>query len=364
MIDLNINVFCNVSKSGIAEILQTITFYNNIKVKFCDMFDDAVGYCLLISDNPHEASSFRSGSGPKSKLYSVYYGDQGMDNRVDTVDDIWPDTENLNVTVSRYKKMISFIKANYDAWFFRNLYTTVMDSIPEMAWCKDLKGRYYFVNDSFADIVHRTKEECEGKDDQHLWDTAKEEKPDSDTFVDSEEVVLKEQRTLTLDETLATSDGMMKLVTNKAPLFNEFGEIMGTTGVAHDITELANAQRDKDLLVDSVPFPVVVVDANWKTKVVNGTMRRLLRLEGAPEKFDYLTWKKYFLTPKTEKFVDEEHHFTNQIFTANDSMVNFDFQINEQDIIDVFGNVTGHIIIPRKLGPNGEMLGVSPVGNK
>jgi PAS domain S-box-containing protein len=366
MIDLNINVFCNVSKSGITEILQTVTFYNNIKVKFCDMFDDALGYCLLISDNPQEASSFRSGTSSKSKLYSVYYGDlKGMENRVDTVDDVWPDTENLNVTVARYKKIIAFIKANYDAWFFHNLYVTALDSIPEMAWCKDLKGRHYFVNDAFADTVHKSKKDCEGKDHYYIWNVKKEDHTDGELVcVDSEELVLKEQRTLMLDETLATSDGMMKLVTYKSPVFNEFGEIMGTVGVAHDVTDLINAQRDKDLLVESVPFPVVVVDANWKTKVVNGTMRRLLRLEGPAEKFDYLTWKKYFLTPKTEKVVDEEHHFTNQIFSANDNMVNFDFQINEQDIIDVFGNVTGHIIIPRKLGPNGEMLGISPVEKK
>ena len=360
MFELNINVFCNIGKPGVSEIFKTVSFYDNIKIRFCDMFDDVIGYCLLISDNHEEATSFRSGSGASAKLYSVYYGDiKSIENRVDTVDDMWSSDENLNVTVGRYRKMIAYIKANYDAWFYRNLYSTAMDSIPDPAWYKDLEGRISYVNESFAEIVRRPQKECEGKTDDQIWNVDTDFNKDAD-IVDSDELVIKEQRTLALDQTITTIDGMMKLATYKSPLFNEFGDIIGTVGIAHDVTELINVRRDKDLLVESVPFPVVVVDSNWKTVVVNGTMRRLLKLEGPAEKFDYLTWKKYFLTPKTEKVVDEEHHFTNQIFTANDNMVDFDFQINEQDIIDVFGNITGHIIIPRRLGPNGEMIGVKP----
>ncbi|MCR5061172.1 MAG: PAS domain-containing protein [Saccharofermentans sp.] len=359
---IRINVFCNLSNKGIEDVLKTVGKIEGAELKFCDMIDDAVGFCLLITESVDEAMGFRGAASSKSRIYSVYIcnsqDSQALNNRSDFVDDIWPLNENANVTKSRFKKTIRNIVNEHNAWFFKNLYFTALDSIPEMSWCKDLKGRHHYVNKAFSETVHKSKEECEDRDHYYIWNVKKEDHVPGDLVcVDSEELVLKELRTLKLDETLSTEDGMVKLATYKSPVYNEFGDVIGTIGIAHDVTEFANAQRENTLLVESVPFPVVVVDANWKTVLINGTMRRLLNLEGPIERFDYLTWKKYFLTPVSEPVVNDEFHFVNQIFSANDNRVNFQFQINEQDITDVFGSVTGHIIIPRKLGPKGEILG-------
>ena len=356
---IRINIFCNLSNPGIADVLKTTSKIEGAELKFCDMFDDAVGYSLLITESVDEAIGFKGAAGNKAKLYSVYMGDtKALENRSDFVDEVWPPLENANLTKSRFRKLIRNIVNEHNAWFFKNLYFTVIDSIPEMSWCKDLKGNHHFVNKAFSETVHKTKEDCEGRDHYYIWNVKKEDHASGDLVcVDSEEIVLRELRTLKLDEDLATEDGMIKLATYKSPVFNEFGDAIGTVGVAHDVTEFENSQRENTLLVESVPFPVVVVDSNWKTVLINGTMRRLLKLEGPAERFDYLTWKKYFLTPISEPVVNEEFHFVNQIFVANDNRVTFQFQITEQDITDVFGNVTGHIIIPRKLGPNGELLG-------
>ena len=355
---LKINVFCNLTCTGIEDILKTVSFAGDIDIKFCDMFEDAAGFCVLLTESVDEALAFKGASVKKVRPYSIYIGDSKLaENRCDYLDDIWPASENANVTKSRFRKIINNIKDSHDAWFYKNLYTTVIDSIPELSWCKDIKGLHYNVNTAFAEVVHKSKAECEGKDHYYIWGVDKEEHAGGELVcVDSEELVLKEQRTIKLDETLATPDGMMKLVTYKSPVFNEFGDVIGTVGVAHDVTSLANAQHENDLLIESVPFPVIVVDSNWRTKIINGTMRRLLQLKGPVDNFDYLTWKKYFLTPVSEPVVNAEHHYVNQIFASNDNSVNFAFQLNEQDIIDVFGEVTGHIIIPRKLGPRGEML--------
>ena len=356
---LNINVFCNLSGTGIVDILRTMPLPNGVTIKFCDMFDDAVGYCILLTESIDEAVAFKSAGSRAAKLFSVLVGDSKLaENRLDAIDDIWPLEENANVTKMRFRKLVSNIKDIHDAWFYKNLYTTLVDSLPELSWCKDLEGLHYNVNKCFTETVRKSKEECEGRDHYYIWDVRKEDNaPSNLTCVDSEELVLKEQRTLRFDENLATPDGMMKLITYKSPIFNEFGEVVGTVGVAQDVTTLANVQSEHDLLVESVPFPVIVVDANWKTKMINNTMRRLLNLKGPIDNFDYLTWKKYFLVPVSEPVVNAERHFVNQLFAANDDTVSFTFQINEQDIIDVFGDVTGHIIIPRKMGPNGEMLG-------
>lgn len=359
MINITVNVFCNLRDDSIVDILKTITYFEGVTIKFCDMFDDAVGYCLLISDNPDEAAAFKTGSNSKARLFSVCIAsNNNCESFAEKIDDIWPSNESIKYTVARFKKMINYINHCHMEWFYKNLYTSATDVLPAMAWCKDTNGLFLSVNEHLSKTVNRSKDECIGKDHLYVWRINNDDAgPNEQILVDSEHLVMTEQRTVKLDETLITDSGNMKLNAIKAPLFNEFGDVVGTVGVANDITNYINAQHENALLIESVPFPVVVVDVNWKTKMVNGTMRRLLDLDGPIEKFDYLTWKKYFLTPKTEPIIDNERHFVNQIFTANDDRIKFDFQINEQDIIDVFGNVTGHIIIPRKLGPSGEMLG-------
>ena len=357
---LKLNVFCNLSNTGVTDVLRSVAFPSDIQVKFCDMFDDAVGYCLLITESVDEAVAFRCAGGSKARLFSVYIGDsRTCENRSDSMDDVWPARENANVTKTRFKKIVKYIKSVHDAWFYKNLYTTVMDSIPELSWCKDLDGKHFFVNESFCNTVQKTKTECEGRDHYYIWNVKpKEHDAGQIACVDSETVVLKELRTLKIEETIEAPDGMMKLMTYKSPVYDEFGEVIGTAGVASDITNFSNVQYENYLLVESVPFPVIVVDSNWKTRLINSTMRRLLNLNGPVDKFDYQTWKKYFLTPVTEPVINDEFHFVNQIFAAVDNRIPFKFQINEQEIRDVFGTITGYIIIPRKLGPDGEMLGV------
>ncbi len=360
MNELKLNVFLNLTNSGIEDVLRTVVFPSDIKITFCDMFDDAFGYCLLLTESVDEASAFKSAGGSKARLYSVYIGDsKSCENRCDSLDDIWPVSENANITKTRFKKIVGNIKAVHDAWFFKNLYFTALDSVPSLCWCKDLEGRHYNVNQHFSQTVRKSKEECEGKDHYQIWNVDPAEHASGELIcVDSEDLVLTELRTIRLEENLETLDGRVKLMTYKSPVFNEFGEVIGTVGVANDITALSNVKHENSLLVESVPFPVIVCDSNWKTVMMNGTMRRLLNLSGPVDKFDYQTWKKYFLTPVSEPSINEEHHYVNQIFAAVDNRVPFQFQINEQDIRDVFDNLTGYIVIPRKLGPNGEMLGV------
>lgn len=358
MDSFTVNVFCNFNNRNVEDVLRTVTKYENIDIVFRDMFDDAVGYCILISDSIDEASSFRVASTGGGRFYSAFLGDtRNVEIKADLVDGLWPSDENPKMTLVRFKKLLRGIRSDHMTWFYRNLHSTVMDSIPELSWSKDLKGLHHDVNRSFAEMVGKTKEECEGRDHCYIWNVSRKETDADHAYIDSEELVLRERRTIVLDETVKTDDGMIKLTTYKSPVFNEFGDLVGTVGVAVNITDLVNAMHENELLVESVPFPVIVTDPEWRTRMMNATMRRLLQFEGPCEKFDYLTWKKYFLLPKSEPIVNKELHFTNQLFSANDGRVDFDFQINEQDIIDVFGNLTGRIIIPRKLAPNGEMLG-------
>ena len=361
MIEFTISVFCNLTNPGLEDVLKSVQHVEGVNLKFCDLFDDAVGYSVLLTESLDEAYGFKTAGSSKARMFAIFIGDsKAAETRSDMIDDIWPANENAIIVKNRFVKLINYLKALHMSWFYKNLYTTLVDSTPDLVWSKDMEGLHYNVNKSFSDTVHKSKEDCDGKDHYYIWNVDRSgDQGEALACKDSEDLVVKEHRTLKFEESLTTNDGMIKIVTYKSPLTDEFGNIVGTVGIAHDITTLSNIENERDLIIDSVPFPVIVVDSNWKTRRINNTMRRLLNLKGSEENFDYLTWKKYFLTPVSELMVNEERHYTNQIFSATDDSVPFHFQINEQDIIDVFGELQGHIIIPRKLGPNGEMLGVA-----
>lgn len=53
---------------------------------------------------------------------------------------------------------------------------------------------------------------------------------------------------------------MRQFKTYKSPLFDEDGELMGTVGVAHDVTDLGNMTVELEIILRSMPFAILVYD--------------------------------------------------------------------------------------------------------
>lgn len=109
---------------------------------------------------------------------------------------------------------------------------TLIDMLPMMTWLKDTDSRFLTVNRAVAEIAGQPVEEIVGKTDLDFFprDLAEAYRADDrETMATRQEKIVEEQ--------VAGMNGRIWIETYKAPVMDEDGSLLGTVGVARDITE-------------------------------------------------------------------------------------------------------------------------------
>jgi PAS domain S-box-containing protein len=109
----------------------------------------------------------------------------------------------------------------------------ILNNIPDIAWLKDREGRFIAANEPFAKACGIAPEQLVGKTDLDIWP-----KELATRYHTDDEEVMRSRKSKRFEEPIATKDGTMSWIeTIKTPVFNERDEVIGTTGIARDITE-------------------------------------------------------------------------------------------------------------------------------
>ena len=109
----------------------------------------------------------------------------------------------------------------------------ILKNIPDIAWLKNKEGRYIAVNEPFADACGTEPEELIGKSDMDIWPRKHANKYRSDDLK-----VMKAEVSMRFDDQFTVKKGKTIWVESiKTPIFNGRGEVIGTTGIARDVTE-------------------------------------------------------------------------------------------------------------------------------
>ena len=109
----------------------------------------------------------------------------------------------------------------------------ILNNIPDIAWLKDKESRFIAVNDAFGRACGLSPKELMGKNDFDIWPPKLAQK----YRADDKEVMATGKRK-SFEEPLADKEGKIQwLETIKTPIYNDQGEVIGTTGIARDITE-------------------------------------------------------------------------------------------------------------------------------
>lgn len=165
------------------------------------------------------------------------------------VDDIWrlPMTEaECLFHVTAWKQ--TFL-AQKDYWETGQYLDTMINSIPSMVWFKDKKGAHLKVNDSFCRIVGKTREQIQGRGHYYIWDIEPEEYAKGEFIcMESEYEVMEKRETCVFEENVKVGDELRQFDTYKSPLFDLDGSVMGTVGVARDVT---NERRYQQMIIDN-----------------------------------------------------------------------------------------------------------------
>ena len=161
-----------------------------------------------------------------------------MEQDLAEVTDIWTKPLTEKELLFRFAKWQCTYKESKDYWQNRNYFETMINSVPHLIWFKDKEGAHMKVNDYFCKAVNKTMEQIEGRGHYYIWDIDPEEYARGEFIcMESEYEVMEKRETCVFDETVKIGDSMRELKTYKSPLYDLDGSVMGTVGVAIDVTQ-------------------------------------------------------------------------------------------------------------------------------
>lgn len=149
------------------------------------------------------------------------------------ITDIWALPLSDEETGFHFLKWQKNYKMSKDFWQTSHYLDATINNIPDLVWYKDKDGIHKKVNDSFCQTVNKTKQQVEGRGHAYIWDV----EFDDPACIESELEVMTKRETCVAEETIKTGEGTRLLTTYKSPLYDLDGTVMGTVGVATDITQ-------------------------------------------------------------------------------------------------------------------------------
>ncbi len=123
----------------------------------------------------------------------------------------------------------------------RRLLDTVISGTPDAVYVKDAHGRYLLANTAAAGFVGKSREEIIGKDDRSLFPAAS-----AREVMETDQAIMATGRMQTREERVTTLVDGCELVflTNKGPVFDASGQIVGIFGIAREISDRKRADDE------------------------------------------------------------------------------------------------------------------------
>jgi two-component system sensor histidine kinase/response regulator len=147
----------------------------------------------------------------------------------------------------------------------RALLRSLIDSIPDLIFAKDIRGVYITSNKAFAKLLGRTADDVVGKTDLDIFpaDLAV-------SFRERDADMVRAGTMTTNEEEITYPDGRVAQVeTSKTPFIADDGELYGLIGVSRDITERKKTERvlaiERERLqriLDASPVGVAITSDN------------------------------------------------------------------------------------------------------
>ncbi len=147
--------------------------------------------------------------------------------------DVWMNPISEEEIRFRFFRWQQTFKMSKDFWQTSHYLETTINHVPNLIWYKDKKGIHEKVNDSFCKTVNKTKQQVEGQGHAYIWDV----EHDDPACIESEREVMESRKTCVSEEIIETGAGARTLMTYKSPLYNLDDSVMGTVGVAIDVTQ-------------------------------------------------------------------------------------------------------------------------------
>jgi PAS domain S-box-containing protein len=118
---------------------------------------------------------------------------------------------------------------------------SMLDNLPYLAWLKNPEGEFQVVNQPFAKAAGKERpSDLVGLDDFDVWphDLAK-------RYVADDQEVMQTRQQKLVEEQISDRGTLRWVETFKSPVYDAAGKVLGTTGLAHDITMRRQLQDEQ-----------------------------------------------------------------------------------------------------------------------
>ena len=155
----------------------------------------------------------------------------------------------------------------------------ILDNQPNMTWLKDTSGRFLAVNQAFAHACGRDDASLvAGLTDLDVWP-----RDLAEAYRADDRQVLESGRPKAVEEPIADQGGTRWFETFKKPVLDASGQVIGTTGIARDVTErrraeqaLADALELNARIVEAAPLGIAAWSADGKCVLANEAMASMV----------------------------------------------------------------------------------------
>lgn len=255
--------------------------------------------------------------------------------------DVWPDGMPAEELVWRFDHWQQHRKAQADAQETAQFLEVTINSIPCLVWYKTADGIHEKVNDSFCETVGKEKDDVQGRGHAYIWDV----ETDDPACIESEAQVMATRKTCVSEEVVQSGSGTKLLTTYKSPLYDLNGSVMGTVGVAIDVTQERAYERDLLQKNQTLENMFTAMDCGVLTHTLDGTRvigvnQAALDILGYESEEDLLA---HGFDMVADSVVDSDKEMLREKFAtlehAGDS-VSFEYSVHHEDgkILHVLGS--------------------------
>lgn len=267
----------------------------------------------------------------------------------DKVEDIWLKPFETKMIQFQFQKLIRHVILKRKYRLSQIYLDTLINNLPDLIWFKHLNGKHLKVNNEFCYTVGKTKQNIEGYDHYHIWNIDKEEYEKSEyVCLDTDSIVIQSKKPGIFDEKVEGQRGMRQLKTYKSPIIDDRGELIGTVGVAQDVTELKNIDTTLELILNTVPFAIMVKGLDDCVLNINRKFEDFFQINkediiGKPYHI-YETLTTNAANPSNLPFYEHDKEIRLQ---HNDTEIIL--KIGKEPLYDFFGNLVGILYIYREV---------------
>ena len=183
-------------------------------------------------------------AGKKDRAQIILLADKeqldGLGGELSLADELWRLPMSEQELSFRFRRWQENCKTDRDLWQADQYLDAAINSTSSLVWFKRRDGVHEKVNNTFCATVNKTKEQVQGQTHAYIWDV----ESDDPACVESERLVMESRQTHMSMETVLTGEGTRLLNTYKSPLYDWDGSVMGTVGVALDVTRELSYEKE------------------------------------------------------------------------------------------------------------------------